>query len=66
MIISDFTKPELDYLLEHCGFDEAELPVFTLRSHGASLQDISVLLGITIDSVKKISRRVNKKIIEVL
>ena len=66
MIISNFTTPELDYLKEHCNFVGDEILIFDLRSQGASLNDISFTLGITLDSAKKISQRVNKKIIKAL
>ena len=66
MIISNFTVPELEYFREHCGFNGIELYVFELRSQGASLDDIRFILGTTIDIVKKISQRVNRKIINVL
>ena len=66
MIISRFTTPELDYFREHCGFTKIETQVFELRSQGASLQDISFVLKITIDSAKKVSQKINKKIIKAL
>ena len=66
MTISNFTIPELDYLKEHCQFTGREQLVFDLRSQGASLYDIAYILGVSIDSVKKLSQRVNKKIIKAL
>ena len=66
MIISDFTNPELTYFRQHCNFTCEELNVFELRSIGVSLEQIAVRLNLTIDKVKKISRKVNNKIIKVL
>lgn len=66
MIISKFTTPELDYFREHCNFIGEEIEVFELRSQGASLHDISFTLDKTLDSVKKISQHINKKIIKAL
>jgi len=66
MILSNFTTPELDYLKEHCNFVGKESLVFDLRSQGASLIDISFILNISIDSAKKLSQRVNRKIIKAL
>ena len=66
MIISSFTLPELDYFRERCNFTSTESSLFELRSQGATLQDIAFILNITIDSTKKISQRVNKKIIKTL
>lgn len=66
MKISDFTKPELDYFRENCNFVGLEIRVFELRSQGVSLEEIADVLNMSVDGVKKISRKVNKKIIKVL
>ena len=66
MIIADFTEPELDYFREHCGFVGDELLVFELRCRKVSLQEIADILSVSIDTAKKISRRVNRKIINVI
>ena len=66
MIISRFTTPELNYFREHCKFTITESQVFTLRSRDVPLTDIASILGITLDSTKKISQKVNKKIIKAL
>ena len=67
MIIHDFTVPELNYFRENCNFVGLEREVFELRSQGVSLEQISdIIKGTTLDSVKKASQRVNRKIIRVL
>lgn len=66
MIISDFTQPELDYLWDNCNFAGYEKVVFDLRSVGVSLEIIAEHLDLSVESVKKISRKVNKKIKKVL
>lgn len=66
MIIKDFTKPELDNFRQNCNFVGNEIQVFELRSAGISLEVIAEVLNLSNDSVKKISRKVNKKIIKVL
>lgn len=66
MLIKDFTVPELNYLRENCNFVGLELQVFELRSQGVPLEEIAPMLHLTIDGVKKISRKVNNKIIKVL
>lgn len=62
MIVSDFTKPELDYFRENCNFVNDEVSVFELRSQGVCLEDIAERLHITHDGIKRISRKVNRKI----
>ena len=66
MVIHDFTIPELNYFRENCNFVGLEIRVFELRSQGLSLDEIADVLNMSIDGVKKISRKVNNKIIKVL
>lgn len=66
MTISNFTKPELDYFRANCNFVNLELDVFELRSKGYTLEYIAEKLNISFDYARKISQRVNKKIIKVV
>lgn len=66
MIISDFTELELDRLRDSCNFVCNESCVFEMRSHGMSLEEIAEVLDMSVNGVKKISRKVNNKIIRVL
>ena len=66
MIIADFTVPELNYLRENCNFVGLEIRVFDLRGQGLTLEEIAEILDMSVDGVKKISRKVNKKIIRIL
>lgn len=66
MIISDFTKPELDYLREQCNFVNLEIGLFEKRAKGIPLEQIAEELGISSDYARKLSQRVNKKIIKVI
>ena len=66
MKIADFTIPELNYFRENCNFVGLEIRVFELRSQGIPLEEIADILNMSVDGVKKISRKVNNKIIKVL
>lgn len=66
MIIKDFTKPELDFFRENCNFVGIEKELFEMRSRGIPLEEIADSLNMSVDGIKKVSRRVNKKIIKVL
>ena len=66
MVISDFTVPELNYFRENCNFVGLEKRVFELRGQGIPLEEIAEELHMSVDGVKKISRKVNAKIIKVL
>ena len=65
MIIADFTKPELELLRDNCNFVGCEKDIFDLRSQGISIEDIAESLNLSIDGAKRISRKVNSKIIRV-
>lgn len=66
MTISDFTKPELDYFRENCNFVNLEIELFEKRSKGETLEKIAEDLNISVDYARKISQKVNKKIIKIL
>lgn len=62
MIVSDFTIPELNYLRLNCNFVGLEIEVFELRSQGFPLEQIAEYLNLSVEGVKRISRKVNNKI----
>jgi len=62
MIVSDFTVPELDHFRAMCNFVGNELTVFEYRSRGIPLEEIAEALNMSVDNVKRISRKVNNKI----
>lgn len=66
MIIKDFTEPELDFFRRQCNFVGAERQLFELRSQGVPLEEIAEILGMTDSGIRKVSQRVNRKIIRVL
>lgn len=66
MIVSDFTVPELDRFRDKCNFVGNELMVFELRSQGIPLEQIAEILNMSVENVKKVSRKVNSKIIRVI
>lgn len=65
MIISDFTKLELDVFRDNCNFVGSERAIFDLRSQGIPLENIAETLNLSIDGAKRLSRKVNTKIIKV-
>ena len=66
MTIKDFTEPELDYFRKYCHFVGDEKELFELRADGVSLEEIAEILNRSVDGTKKISQKVNRKIIKVL
>ena len=64
MIIYDFTAPQLAYYAEFCNFSPQERILFDLRKKGATLEQCAEAMHCEMTTVKKISRKVNKKIIQ--
>ena len=66
MVISDFTTNEIEYFRRSCNFVNFETEVFERRLKGVSLEQIAEELDISYDYARKISQKVNKKILRVL
>lgn len=62
MKVYDFTLPQIEYYRTFCNFDEKESALFELRRKNISLEQCAEILHY--DNIKKISRRVNKKVIK--
>ena len=66
MIISDYTEHELEYFRKSCNFVGNEKEVFELRSKGIPLEQVAEYINMSVDGVKKVSRKVNRKIVTAL
>ena len=62
MVISDYTELELDYFRSNCNFVGSEREVFELRCRGVPLEQIAEQVHMSVDGIKRISTKVNKKI----
>lgn len=62
MKVYDFTLPQIEYYRTFCNFDEKEAALFELRRQNIPLAQCAEMLNY--DDIKKISRRVNRKIIQ--
>ena len=62
MRIADYTEIELDFYRHTCNFVGCERDVFELRSKGVPLELIAEQVNMSVDGIKKISRKVNTKI----
>lgn len=65
MKVYDFTEPELDYFRSKCNFTIEERALFEYRSKNIPLEQCAELMNISLSTAKRISRRVNSKIIRV-
>ena len=62
MQIRELTLSEADYLQAVCNFTKEENTLFELRLHDKSLEECAEIMNRSLDSVKQLSRKVNKKI----
>ena len=65
MRICGFTLPELEYFRQVCNFTADERELFNLRSQGVPLEQCAEMMNVSVSTAKRISRRVNDKIIRV-
>ena len=65
MKVYDFTVPELNYFREQCNFTEDERTLFEYRSRTIPLEQCAELMNVSVSTVKRLSRKVNSKIIRV-
>ena len=66
MQIYDFTKPELDMLIELCNFTPDELEYFNMRAKYKSNIEIALEMNVSEAKVSKLARKVKDKIIRVI
>lgn len=64
MKIYDFTEPELQYFRINCNFTKEELMMFEYRAKNISLEYCAEIMNISLSTAKRISRRINNKIIK--
>lgn len=65
MKIHDFTLPELNYFREYCNFTEEERMLFDYRSKNIPLETCAEIMNVSLSTAKRISKRVNSKIVKV-
>lgn len=66
MLIRDFTKPEIDNLLNLCNFTPEEEEYFLLRAKNKTNIQIAFEMNVSDAQVGKLAKRVKSKIIRVI
>lgn len=66
MKIPDFTLPELEYFRHTCNFTMSEREFFEYRNKEYTLEQIAELMNVSVPTAKRLSKKVNSKIIRVL
>lgn len=65
MKLYDFTVPELNYFREYCNFTPEEKELFEYRAKNIPLETCAEIMNVSTSTAKRISRRVNNKIIRI-
>lgn len=65
-IIPEFTKPEIDYIIENANFTEQELQFFSLRNKECSYEYCAEKMNVGTTTVKKIAKKTMNKIMKVI
>lgn len=65
MKLYDFTVPELNYFREYCNFTPEEKELFEYRAKNIPLETCAEIMNVSMSTVKRISRRINNKIIRI-
>ena len=66
MLIRDFTKPEIEYLISQCNFTDDERTYFILKSKDKSNIQIAIEMNISEAQVSRLAKRVKTKIRKIL
>lgn len=60
--ISDFTKPEIEYVLENANFTRQEEELFRLRNEEHSFEECAELMNVSVSTAYRISKKMKSKI----
>ena len=65
MKIYDFTVPESEYFRAQCNFTPEERALFDMRSLNIPLEQCAENMNVSVSTAKRISKKVNSKIVRV-
>ena len=64
--IPDFTKREIDYIIEAANFTKQEKELFLLRNDEYSLEECAEKMNVSVSTIKRINKKMKAKIIKVI
>lgn len=65
-IIPDFTKAEINYMLENCNFTKDERTLFMLRNDQHTLEKCAELMNVSVSTIYRLNRKLNRKLAKVI
>jgi len=64
--IPDFTRREIDYIIENANFTSQEKQLFLLRNEENSLENCAEIMNVSVSTIYRISKKMKKKIIKII
>lgn len=64
--VPDFTKKEIDYIIENSNFTKQEEQLFLLRNDEHSLENCAEMMNVSVSTVYRINKKMKKKILKVI
>lgn len=65
-IIPEFTKPEIDYIIENANFTEQEKTLFHMRNNEHPLEECAELMNMSVATVYRRNKKMINKIMRVI
>lgn len=66
MKIPNFTKPELEYIIENANLTKDEEMLMWLRNNEHSLEECAEMMEYSVSTISRINKRLKDKIIKIL
>lgn len=66
MKIPNFTKPELEYIIDQANFTDREKELLWLRNNEHSLEECAEIMDYSIATIKRLNKNIKSKILRVL
>ena len=64
--VCNFTKKEIDFLIENCNFSGQELELFNLRNKYYTLEQAAEQMNVSSKTAYRINKRIKSKIIRAI
>jgi len=65
MCIADYTRREIEHLIDECNFTAMEESFFLLRSKGITIEECAERLNISTSCANVLSKKIKRKILRV-
>lgn len=64
--IPDFTKKEIDFIIENANFTSREKDLFLLRNSEHSIEECAEIMNVSTSTIDRLNRKMKNKIIKII